>query len=442
MRAEHVGEEVLLHRIVEMVEEARGRASPSERLAERAAGLFIPAVLVLAAGAGLYWLLAAGPAQAGFAALAVVVVACPCAMGIATPLATALAVGRAAREGVVVRGGDVMERIGTLDVLFLDKTGTVTTGRPALVAVEALDPAVSEDEVLGLAGGAGVRQRPPAGGGRRRGGAGARARGRRRARRAGDRRPRRARDGDPRRAGARGAGRQRGALRRLSPAAPGGCRGHRRGGRRGTAGREDACCCWTSRARTQREAVAALQEAGVRVVLLSGDRAEAARSVAEAVGIAAVEAPRTPAEKVELVRRAAAEGLVTGMVGDGINDAPALGAAEVGIALGAGTDLARQAGNVVLLSDRLAQVPWLIALEPAHAPHHQAEPGLGVRLQCRGARGGGSRPAPSAAGGRGHGGVERDGAGQLAAAAEIGGGASHRCALGIGCADRIMHVGS
>ncbi len=153
VRAERVGEDVLLHGIVDMVEEAGDHASPSERLAERAAALFIPAVLALAVGAGLFWLLRAGPAQAGFVALAVIVVACPCAMGIATPLATALAVGRAAREGVLVRGGDVMERIGRIDMLFLDKTGTVTTGAPELVAVEPTDPAVSEDELLGwLAG--------------------------------------------------------------------------------------------------------------------------------------------------------------------------------------------------------------------------------------------------------------------------------------------------
>ncbi len=99
----------------------------------------------------------------------------------------------------------------------------------------------------------------------------------------------------------------------------------------------------------------------MRTVLLSGDRAEVARAVAGSVGIPTVEAPCTPEQKLERMRQAA-DGRLTGMVGDGINDAPALSAAEVGIALGAGTDLARQAGNVVLLSDRLTQVPWLIAL--------------------------------------------------------------------------------
>jgi P-type E1-E2 ATPase len=110
------------------------------------------------------------------------------------------------------------------------------------------------------------------------------------------------------------------------------------------------------------EAVAALAHAGIRTVLLSGDRPEVADATARNVGIPVVEAPCTPEQKLDHLRRAGAEGRVAGMVGDGINDAPALSAAEVGIALGAGTDLARQAGNVVLVSDRLAQVPWLVGL--------------------------------------------------------------------------------
>jgi len=361
VRAERVGEEVLLHRIVEMAEEAAGRASPSERLAERAAAAFIPAVLVLAAGAGLYWLLAAGPARAGFAALAVVVVACPCAMGIATPLATALALGRAAREGIVVRGGDVMERIGSLDVLFLDKTGTVTTGCPALLAVERLDPDVSEDEVLGWLAGL------ETGSGHSLAAAivsAARARGLE----VGDVRDVHVIPGQGVRGLVRRNGREREVLagsealfERAPLASP------------ADAGATAVVVAWEGRPRgrvllrdTPRpdaaETVSELERAGVRTVLLSGDRAEAARSVAKSVGIGAVEAPRTPAEKVERIRRAVAEGFVVGMAGDGINDAPALAAAQVGIALGAGTDLARQAGNVVLLSDRLAQIPWLVAL--------------------------------------------------------------------------------
>ncbi len=360
VRAESVGEDVLLHGIVDMVEEAADHASPSERLAERAAALFIPAVLALAAGAGLFWLLRAGPAQAGMVALAVVVVACPCAMGIATPLATALAVGRAAREGIVVRGGDVMERIGRLELLFLDKTGTITMGAPALVAVEPTDPAVGEDELVGWLAGL------ESGSGHSLAGAIV--------------------------AEARARGLEVGAVRGLRVIPGRGVRGTvARGGaeREVLAGSEAlfdgppplpppeadvtaVVVAWDGRPRGRvllrdaprpdaAQAVAELERAGVRTVLLSGDRAEVARAVAAQVGIDSVEAPCTPEQKLDRMRRAAG-GRVAGMVGDGINDAPALSAAEVGIALGAGTDLARQAGNVVLLSDRLTQVPRLVAL--------------------------------------------------------------------------------
>jgi P-type E1-E2 ATPase len=148
VEARAVGRALLLHRIADMVEEARAQPSPSERLAERAARLFVPAVLVLAAGSAAVWLLIDGPRQAGFVALAVLVVACPCAMGIAAPLATAAAIGRAAREGILVRGGDVMERIGRLRTVFFDKTGTLTVGRPVVRAVQAIDPSLEEGEVL------------------------------------------------------------------------------------------------------------------------------------------------------------------------------------------------------------------------------------------------------------------------------------------------------
>ncbi len=360
VRAERVGEDVLLHDILEMVEEAADHASPSERLAERAAALFIPAVLALAAGAGLFWLLREGPAQAGLVALAVVVVACPCAMGIATPLATALAVGRAAREGIVVRGGDVMERIGRLDLLFLDKTGTVTMGAPALVAVEPTDPGVDEDELLGWLAGL------ESGSGHSLAAAVVEE--------------------------ARTRGLTVGAVRGLRVMPGRGVRGtvERDGEEREVLAGSEALfdgppplpapeadvtavvVAWDGRPRGRvllrdaprpdaAEAVAELERAGVRTVLLSGDRREVACAVAERVGIRTVEAPCTPEQKLDRIRRAA-DGHVTGMVGDGINDAPALSAAQVGIALGAGTDLARQAGNVVLLSDRLTQVPYLVAL--------------------------------------------------------------------------------
>ena len=362
IHVERVGEDLLLSRIIDMVGEARQRASPSERIAERAAAVFVPAVLVLAAAGGLAWFMAAGAEQAGLAALAVLVVACPCALGIATPLATALAIGRAAREGALVRGGDVMERIGEVATVFLDKTGTVTAGRPSVKRVEAFGPQTSADEILTYLAGlesAGEHSlaRAIVGEARRRG------------------LPAAAVDQVRIVAGQGAAGRVTvgGVMREVvagseSFVQPAGGPSHA-----ALDGDTAVLVAWDGETRGRvlladavrpeaREAVRRLHAAGVRTVLVSGDTLEAARAVAAQVGIERVEAPRRPDEKIAAIRAAAATGKVVAMVGDGINDAPALAAAHVGIALAAGTDLARQAGNVVLVSDRLTQIPWLVAL--------------------------------------------------------------------------------
>ena len=447
IRAERVGEALLIARIIDMVDAARRQASPYERIAERAAAVFVPAVLVLAAAAGAAWLSSGEAARGGLAALAVLVVACPCAMGIATSLATALAIGRAAREGVLVRGGDVLERIGRVGTVFFDKTGTLTAGRPTVAAIETLDGVAGEDEVLahlaalesasehalaravveearrrGIAAGSvsdvcvvpgqGLRGRVTLGGRTREVIAGTEMFvmagasealtspqslvGRGQSLGASDAvtSPRWQAGVDGRGAVADGAtvidvawdGRPRGRVWLVDSVRP------------GAAG-----------------AVRRLREIGIKAVLLSGDRPEAARAVAARVGIDVVEAPRRPDEKVEVIRSLAPadplrggsdrgfreadapqggmprppmpghvsatgasmpthtaawachpslaqSGTLVAMVGDGINDAPALAAADVGIALGAGTDLARQAGHVVLLADRLEQIPWLVAL--------------------------------------------------------------------------------
>jgi heavy metal translocating P-type ATPase len=472
VEARHVGTDLLVARMIAMVEQARRQASPSERIAQRAAAVFTPAVFVLAVGAGLYGFWADGARQAGFAALSVLVVACPCAMGIAAPLATALAIGRAARRGILVRGGDVLERVGQVRTVFFDKTGTVTAGRPTVAAVVPSDPATTPDEILGwLAGLESASEHALA----RAVLAEAAARGLEiGAARAVEVVPGLGLSGTVTRGGATrevlagtaafvrpggpvneldvsdGRVPRRGLSRRASATAPD-ARPDETG--RGAAlpgdGADSALTAievaWNGQARGRvllsdavrgdaAEAVRALRQAGVDCVLVSGDRLEAARAVADQVGIEHVEAPRRPEEKIEAIRaaqgacgtaalgcavprdsrtpegrratgvavaptgchperaqrvegsrRAAGRaatatarfldslrllgmtaprtcGRAVAMVGDGINDAPALAAADVGIALGAGTDLARQAGHVVLLADRLAQIPWLVAL--------------------------------------------------------------------------------
>jgi heavy metal translocating P-type ATPase len=363
VRAERVGEDLLLRRIIAMVEEARASGAPSERVAERFAAVFVPAVLLLAVAAGLFWTLTDGPAKGGFAALAVLVVACPCALGIAAPLAISFAIGRAARSGVLVRGGDVLERIGQVRTVFLDKTGTVTLLQPAVRRIERLDPEIGENELLAWlaaleSGSEHAVARAVLAAAKERGldmgtvsdfrmipGLGAQGRVTWR--------------GETREVRA-GAERFAGPVAETAQNAE-------------STGLSLIYVAWGGKVRGRlvlsdrirpdaAEAIRRLHEAGIATVLLSGDRAEAAESVARELGIERVEAPRLPQQKIEAVRAASSAERAVAMVGDGINDAPALAAADVGIALGAGTDLARQAGNVVLLSDRLDRVPWLIAL--------------------------------------------------------------------------------
>ena len=360
VRAERVGEAILLQRIVEQVEQARESSSPWERLAERWARLFVPAVLALSAAAGLGWVYSQGAAKAGAVALSVLVVACPCAMGIATGLATAMAIGRAARSGVLVRGGAVLERMAHTTVLFFDKTGTVTTRTPVFQELVRVDPAVGEEELLGRLATLEAGSEHPL----------ARvvvAEAARRGIERGQVSDLQAHPGQGLRGRVTWRGTEQdvqagsGAFLAALPAAA------------QPAAQTSIGIAWGGRIRGYvqlrhivREdapgAVRALQAQGIRCALLSGDSEEAARSVAAQIGVTEVHAPHDPARKIEIVRFAGLQGATVAMVGDGVNDAPALAAASIGIALGGGTDLARQAGNVVLLSDRLGHIPWMIEL--------------------------------------------------------------------------------
>lgn len=364
VRAEKTGGELLLRRIAEMVREAWAIPSRSDRLAQRAAALFLPAVLIIAASSLVYWSLAGNAGQGMLSALAVLVVACPCTMGIATPLATSLAIARAARSGIVVRGGCVMEEIAAVDTVFFDKTGTLTHGTPVVQEVELLDPQVSEPELLGrLAALESASEHVL---------------------------------GRAIAARARETGVAEGAATQVAVVPGYGISGlvswqgvtrEVRSGNRAfmaVAGapapysgkgdeRTEVYVSWEGVVRgrvtlsdsTRSDAakcVASLAALGVTCVILSGDRLATAAALAREVGVERVEAPRTPAEKLEVVSGAAAAGKRVAMVGDGINDAPALAAAHTGIALGKGMELAKQAGNVVIISGELSRIPWLVAL--------------------------------------------------------------------------------
>jgi P-type Cu2+ transporter len=361
VQAERTGAELMLHGIISMIQDAWRTPSDSERIAERAARLFIPVVLTTAACAAATWAVLGDAEKAISSALSVLVVACPCTMGIATPLATSLAVARAAKEGIVVRGGDIVERLGSLRKLFFDKTGTITTGSPEVEQIEVLVPHLESRELLGmLATLENVSEHPLA---------------------------------QAAVARARAEGIEPGVVSEIQVMPGSGIRGTVTWGgvtAEVAAGTAEFACMggdWTEikgncsavhvawegelkgrilftdaiRPEAGR-CVSELRALGIRTVLLSGDHAEAAAAVARQAGITETSAPRSPQQKLGEVRWAMDGGDAVAMVGDGINDAPALAAADIGIALGGGMELARQAGNVVVLSGQLGQIPWLVKL--------------------------------------------------------------------------------
>jgi len=385
VQAEKTGSELLLHGIVSLIDAAWRNPSEAERLAQRAATLFIPALLVIATGSVVCWSLLGNLGQGLLSALSVLVVACPCTMGIATPLATSLAIARAARAGIIVRGGSVMERIAGTNRIFFDKTGTITVGEPALQEIQVIDPALDPGELLGRlaalesASGHVLGKAITAEAARRGCVAGSVAKvqiypgsgisgavtwqGSTKLLIAGTESFVRTGSGDSIAVGglitkeasdAEGVSEtmkcqpRDGNLTVINVAWDGELRGRLLFG---DAERLDARRC-----------IEALDAYGISSVLLSGDRLPAALAAACRTGITQIEAPRTPAQKLQAIGDSIAAGHIVAMVGDGINDAPALAAAHTGIAFGAGADLARQAGNVVILSGRLMQVPWLIGL--------------------------------------------------------------------------------
>ena len=324
VRATRVGSETTLSRIATLVEQAQTGKAPVQRLVDRVSAVFVPVVLGISLVTLAGWLLATGDATAAFtAAVAVLIIACPCALGLATPTALMVGTGRGAQLGILIRGPQILEQTRAVTTIVLDKTGTVTEGQMCL-AENGLPP-----DVLRLAGAVEDASEHPVG-----------------------------------RAVAEAARARFGDLPAVEDFrnVPGrGVAGVVEGRRveidRGAIsvdGRESGRLIVEDTVKpTSPEALRELRALGLTPVLLTGDSAEAASRVAAAVGIERVLARVLPEDKVAEVRRLQESGEVVAMVGDGINDAPALAQADLGIAIGTGTDIAAEASDLTLVSGDL-----------------------------------------------------------------------------------------
>jgi Cu+-exporting ATPase len=369
VEATRVGADTALAQIVRLVDEAQGSRAEVQRLADRVAAVFVPTAIAIAAVTLFAWLAIVGDANDAFtAAVAVLIIACPCALGLATPLGIMVGTGRAAQLGVIIKGGEVLEDTRRIDTIVLDKTGTVTEGRMSLVDVVALDDAGGvtvgdADVLLALAGAVEARSEHPIAqaiaaeasarselpsrveGFVNRPGVGVIA----------------VVDGVEVRVGRR-------QLFETVPAAVerAATTAERAGNTAVFAGRGDTAevvlVVADTVKPTSREAVAAFHDLGLTVTLLTGDNARTARTVGAEVGVDEVIAEVLPDAKAAEIVRLQAEGHRVAMVGDGINDAPALAQADLGIALGTGTDVAIEASDLTIVSGDLRAAADAVAL--------------------------------------------------------------------------------
>ncbi|MBP2582281.1 Cu+-exporting ATPase [Streptomyces sp. PvR006] len=350
VRATRVGADTQLARMAKLVEDAQNGKAEVQRLADRISAVFVPVVLLVALGTLVTWLLLTDDPTASFtAAVAVLIIACPCALGLATPTALMVGTGRGAQLGILIKGPEVLESTRRVDTIVLDKTGTVTTGRMRLAGVRVYGgkygtDATDETELLRLAGALEDASEHPV----------ARAVAAGAVERCGELPVPKAFENVPG-LGVRGSvdGRLvlvgRAALLAAegvevpSGAEPGAVHVAWDGVARGTLTVADTV------KDTSAEAVARLRGLGLRPVLLTGDHTAVAEAVAAEVGIDEVIAEVLPEEKAEVVRRLQAEGRTVAMVGDGVNDAAALATADLGLAMGTGTDAAIEASDLTLV---------------------------------------------------------------------------------------------
>jgi Cu+-exporting ATPase len=362
MRAERVGRDTLLARIVHQVAEAQRSRAPIQRLADRVSGYFVPAVVAVALTSALVWGLVGPEPRVAYAlltAVSVLIIACPCALGLATPMSIMVGVGRGATAGVLIKNAEALEILERIDTLVVDKTGTLTEGRPRLTTAVALPPH-GEAEVLRLAASLERGSEHPladaiVAGAQERGlaleeaadfqvipgqGVAGRVGGRRVA--LGN-----ARLLETLRVPPGGLGERAEALRREGQTAMFLAVDDQPAGLLAVADPIKA---------STPEALRSLREEKIRVVMVTGDSRTTAEAVARRLGIDRVEAEVLPDQKTAIVKRLQSEGRTVAMAGDGINDAPALAQAHVGIAMGTGTDVAMESAHVTLVKGDLRAI--------------------------------------------------------------------------------------
>jgi Cu+-exporting ATPase len=367
MQAERVGSETMLARIVQMVAEAQRSRAPIQRLADTVAGYFVPVVLVIALITFVIWA-TIGPeprfAYALLNAVAVLIIACPCALGLATPMSIMVGTGRGATEGILIRDAEALETLEKVNTLIVDKTGTLTFGKPKLTTVISMHPDIKEDELLALAASLERSSEHPLAAAIV---AGAESR----------QCPLKPIENFQSMTGQGVTGQVDGQLIRL---------GNRRLMGDANMGLLDAQATPLRQEgqtvifiavnaqpagliavadpikESTPEAIQRLHEEGIQIIMVTGDNRSTAEAVARKLGLDRVEAEVLPERKREIVKRLQAQGRIVAMAGDGINDAPALAQAQVGIAMGTGTDIAMESAGVTLIKGDLRGIVKAILL--------------------------------------------------------------------------------
>ncbi len=359
IKAMKIGAETTLEQIIKMVEEAQASSAPIQRIVDRVASFFVPAVLIVAVASSIGWILLGDNTWALLSFIAVLIIACPCALGIATPAALMVGVGKGAEMGILIRGAEYLERAQKLTTVVFDKTGTLTKGEPSVTDVISVSE-MRENEVLGYAAAAEKGSEHPLG------------------------------EAVVKEAEMRGL-----TIQKIESfeAIPGrgvratllsdtiylGNRGLMKDNGIDYGSAENRMTRLEEQGKTimmvavnQRvagivavadtlkeyssDAVRKLKEIGIETVMLTGDNERTARAIAKQVGIDTVIASVPPWEKANVIDRLKKEGKVVAMVGDGINDAPALAKADIGIAIGSGSDIAKETGGIILVKDDIRDV--------------------------------------------------------------------------------------